>query len=349
LADVNGSAGVTTTVIVEVGTNKQPETASIRHTIPERYTVAVEPLRKEGRHLWSNGFATVLVSAAAAPARGNITLSADGVATSLTDGAMTFGGSRFVAPVIPLVEVLERLVPPHVHGEMLIVDAQGFDVNVVQSAGAAQLARFDLVIVECEELWAAHPDRLVRTAPKCTDIAKQVEREITNGTMRFAGCMRNVGGFEYNCLFVNVKGDPVNGRETSDIGLAFKAFLAADQWPPAPSPALIKAVLRNSSVTEPPTWLDDADIATWPPGLMQLAALMPIERALEVTYVMCPTLLIADRAHTRCVMKDAAGLEEMLVARNACRRWKGTCSDPRAPKVRRRVCNAQLAVDCPGV
>jgi hypothetical protein len=362
LADVNGSAGVTTTVIVEVGTNKQPETASIRRgrmdaragvvyeaagegaeMAWERFTIAVEPLRNEGLWLWRDGHASVLVAAAAAPDRGSLLLMSDGVATSLTDvakrniagnsnnhtphppvassAAFPFGRGRFVAPVIPLVEVLERLVPPHVHGEMLIVDAQGFDVNVVQSAGAAQLARFDLVIVECEELWSKHPDRLIRTAPLCTEVAKRINQSITKNRFSFAGCMRNVGAFEYNCLFINRR------AHSSFLRKQYAAVLASPNWPPVIpfGPSDVRELLNATAGAEIPPWLSDADADTWPPGLLQLAALMPIERAVEVAHVLCPTILLSTRAQSRCVLHDATMLRDALVVREACRKWSKGC------------------------
>jgi hypothetical protein len=192
--------------MVEVGTNKNPETANLGPGRREGwYNVAVDPLHNEGEILWDNGRATVLVSAAVAPERGATNFSMNSFFTSVSAvqstkqiNALAKSKPTQPAALVPLEEVLVRYVPAGVDARLLLVDAQGFDTAVVLSAGANQIKRFRYVVIECQELWPDHPKRYSPNSPNCTEAAHRLKVE---GGLEFLACMRNVAMNEYNCLF----------------------------------------------------------------------------------------------------------------------------------------------------
>jgi hypothetical protein len=180
--------------------------------------VAVEPLHVEGGQLWAAELATVLVSAAAGPARARIELSIEGVMSGLGRGPAR--GRTQPATVVPLREVVERLVPASVDARFLVVDAQGFDTAVVLSAGAEQLRRFRYVVIECQELWPEHPARYNPGSPTCSEASRLLA---SNGSLAFVGCMRNAAINEYNCLFAQRDHAVVGSterREAAELALA---------------------------------------------------------------------------------------------------------------------------------
>jgi hypothetical protein len=159
------------------------------------------------------GRSTVFVLAAVSPTRGATSMYVADKLTPLVSAGGgsggTFGKSKRnqtnapaamqQTPLVPLSEVLDALVPPSVDAFLLLVDAQGFDTDVVLSAGRAYLQRFRCVAIECQEIWAEHPDRMSKMALTCRQAITTLRR---HAGLAFVSCMRtNYRVGEWNCLF----------------------------------------------------------------------------------------------------------------------------------------------------
>lgn len=207
--------------VVEVGCNVMCETRwlRLRRERHELFTVAVDPLPSSVESLRQQGAAylDVLVQGLIGPNRSTVNLvdggvfsTAAGVTAEANPGEPQHAPPVIASPtslrvaMIPLQDIAVTLLPPGMRILLLMTDAQGFDLPVVESAGEDTLRnRVEHVIVECQHLpkidirWLSDDD----TAPRisCRDI------EIALHPLGFAldVCGFNLGPMEYNCHFVN--------------------------------------------------------------------------------------------------------------------------------------------------
>ena len=314
-------------VIVEVGSNKLPESSRLPRRVG-RYTVVVEPLRFEGNTLWQDGLATVLVAAAAAPTRGRGTLSVETTMSSLVSATLSNAVANDSArrlpprtqptPLVPLAEVLEAYVPLPagalaVHPQTLIIDAQGHDLDVALSAGP-HIHRFDYIIFECQELPPEHILRYNPASPVCSEIIVALREK---RGLALVGCMRNVALSEFNCLMV-----PPNGS----VALRYGA-----------EPPSVVVDGGNGNTTAAPTASDGA--AWWegratgprrypdvPPPEHGIAALVEVTGspadAVELAFLLCPVLGQPHRAARNCWLHGEADLRATLDPSVYCPPWR---------------------------
>jgi hypothetical protein len=316
-----GIASTARVAMVEVGTNQGPETAKLGLGDREGwYNVAVDPLHREGQILWGEGLATVLVSAAVAPERGAMKFALGSVMTSVFNAktAPVTGKQPTAQPaaLLPLSEIVEKLVPAAVDARLLLVDAQGFDTAVVLSAGAEQLRRFRYVVIECQELWPDHPKRYSPNSPNCSEAARRLT---TEGGLVFLACMRNIAMSEYNCVFAQQDHPVVAAEGGLENGRAAMSTLQRQVQ-----------LKRVNPWTMQPSY-----------SIQQLQHLVPdAQDAVDLSTVMCYMYGQAKPPNCPVITRLDALLEE----ERACKFWAAMCNRPRGgPEPR---CRANVVLRC---
>lgn len=194
--------------IVEVGCNTACESRSLRQR-ESRFFVGVEPVPSYARRNFYRGRCDVVWQAVIGPSRGAVNFNVgDTVSSVLQQQSASVDSNGRVVNVsrkqlavasIRLEDLLKWSVPAPMRVQVLAVDAQGFDLDVVQSGGT-QLSRVDNIIVECQHLPPIDVRWLYRGAPNCSAMAAAIE------TLGFAldRCYINLGPSEFNCLFHRV-------------------------------------------------------------------------------------------------------------------------------------------------
>jgi FkbM family methyltransferase len=100
-------------------------------------------------------------------------------------------------PSFPLRTVLSK-IPPHVSIDLLMIDAQGFDIVVASTIGSAG-SRAKFVVLECQDLDPGHLLFLVQGAPSCHQQKQCFEAAMPH---RLEYCWDNAPKVrEYNCLY----------------------------------------------------------------------------------------------------------------------------------------------------
>lgn len=100
-------------------------------------------------------------------------------------------------PSFPLKVVLER-IPPRVSIDLLMIDAQGYDIMVASTIGTVG-SRAKFVVLECQDLEPGHVLFLVEGAPSCHQQRQCFEAAMPH---RLEYCWDNAPKVrEYNCLY----------------------------------------------------------------------------------------------------------------------------------------------------
>lgn len=100
-------------------------------------------------------------------------------------------------PSFPLSTVLTK-IPPQISIDLLMIDAQGFDIVVASTVGAAG-RRAKFVVLECQDLDPGHLLFLVKGAPSCHQQKQCFESFMPH---RLEYCWDNAPKVrEYNCLY----------------------------------------------------------------------------------------------------------------------------------------------------
>jgi len=218
-------------VVIEVGTNTRPE---LRHSLnnghtffipfepmPPTFRVMSKDLKKEKPNHWGN---VLPVPAAIAPEPGHLTLyesenpacsSLLPMSTKAKDVFDIMGNRRqkvvdivsgctknatvHMVPVFPLSQIL-AFIPRKVPIDIIMIDAQGFDLAVVKTMGEER-HRVGHVILECQNLSPGNAKLLTVGAKTCGEQYNCVARK-WGWKMRF--CWWNFRALkELNCLYSN--------------------------------------------------------------------------------------------------------------------------------------------------
>lgn len=100
-------------------------------------------------------------------------------------------------PSFPLRTVLSK-IPPQISIDLLMIDAQGFDIVVASTIGSAG-SRAKFVVLECQDLDPGHLLFLVQGAPSCHQQKQCFEASMPH---RLEYCWDNAPKVrEYNCLY----------------------------------------------------------------------------------------------------------------------------------------------------
>jgi FkbM family methyltransferase len=207
------------TVIIEVGTNVSPETAAFRANYSSdvrhrwnRTFVLVDPLPAVVPALLSSPNADVVLRTAVSPTVGNTKFPNASVWSSLLEAQnaaaeASSNQSMVDVPMIPLEHILDSVArlpdgtPRRV--ELLVVDAQGFDLAVVLSAGAGWLRHVENVVIECQDVPENSTALLYAGGDTCASASRRLQAAPFN--FQFEYCLGNVGPKELNCWFSNGK------------------------------------------------------------------------------------------------------------------------------------------------
>jgi FkbM family methyltransferase len=101
-------------------------------------------------------------------------------------------------PSFPLLDVLGR-IPDNVIIDLVMIDAQGFDIFVVSTIGRNVANRTRFIVLECQDLTPGHTLFLVEGAPSCDQQRRCVEAALPH---RLDHCWDNSPKVrEYNCLY----------------------------------------------------------------------------------------------------------------------------------------------------
>ena len=258
-------------VVVEVGTNLKAESSKLSVHDPadpkrRRAFITIDPLPAAAASGRGMGFAHRIVQAAIGPVCGSTKFFEDGALSGVlgnSDSDANHRGRWFSAPVVTLSAVLRPLQEAlGLPVQMLIVDAQGFDLQVLRSAGAAQLANVGVIVHECQNLPLGHPELLAPTVDNCKNASSWLQGR--DSPFRFGFCMHNMGNEELNCAYVN----PTH-------------------------PSVVAAIAnqrRSSKMVEP---FDGK-------ALTPHAALLPF--AQELWQIMCPSLTISHLFRSGCML-----------------------------------------------
>jgi FkbM family methyltransferase len=221
----------TTSVIIEVGTNDDPDMGQLlkvhkNMTLigfepqPEVYSRMVRNFRMKSRLL--------AIPAAVTPTKkfSRMYVSAHNGCTSMlsmNDRARHFAkqqgkraprkssviqlrtleycanvAEQILVPSFPLDEILKR-ISPSVTIDLLMVDAQGFDIHVASTIGRSNRDRVRWIILECQDLSPGHLLFLVNGAPSCDQQRRCFEAAMPH---RLQYCWDNAPKVrEYNCLY----------------------------------------------------------------------------------------------------------------------------------------------------
>lgn len=226
------AAGVTR-VIIEVGTNDEPELTPLVRSRADTALIAFEPqppIFTKMLAKFPNRDRLIAVPAAVTPHIGRVPMhiSAHAGCSSLlpmnarasqfahaakrnavkksqvvqlrTVEFCTRSESKIDVPSLPLSEIIGR-VPPHINIELLVTDAQGMDTHVISTMSVEQSDRIPLLILECQDLQPGHVLYLVAGAPNCASQQQCVEQRFPHRLMQ---CWDNAPKVrELNCMYAH--------------------------------------------------------------------------------------------------------------------------------------------------
>jgi FkbM family methyltransferase len=227
-----------TSILVEVGSNNQPELTQLLKDDPHAFLIAFEPQPLVFAELSANvgqlkTNRVMIIPAAIAPEHTFLTMYVSKIPGCSSLRAMNEAASRFAnknikvapkkslktklrtvafcasadsqikVPTFPLSSILS-LIPPNLPIGFMMVDAQGFDLSVVSTIGVRRASSIHQLVVECQDLRGDKGDSvlfLVQGAPTCAEVRDCIERHFPH---RLSHCYINAEKVrELNCVFMH--------------------------------------------------------------------------------------------------------------------------------------------------